>query len=128
MQKKLLVEEGLTFAHAVEIAQSMESAAQKTKLLQSTATIVSPTPEMNMLTFRGRADSCYKCGHTDHPPFHCPFNNTQCLTVATQATSSKLAGENQQAVPLHTTGEEKEVATDQENTMPGEEDTIVPSK
>ena len=44
MQKKLLVEEGLTFAHAVEIAQSMESAAQKTKLLQITATTVSPTP------------------------------------------------------------------------------------
>ena len=78
MQKKLLVEEGLTFARAVEIAQSMESAAQKTKLLQSTATTVSPTPEVNMLTFRGKADSCYRCGHTDHPPTHCPFKNAQC--------------------------------------------------
>ena len=78
MQKKLLVEEGLTFARTVEIAQSMESAAQKTKLLQSTATTVSPTPEVNMLTFRGKADSCYRCGHTDHPPTHCPFKNAQC--------------------------------------------------
>ena len=51
MQKKLLIKEGLTFARAVESAQSIESAAQKTKLLQSTATTVSPTPEVNMLTF-----------------------------------------------------------------------------
>ncbi len=34
-QKKLLVEANLTFARAVEHAQSMESAASKTKQLQS---------------------------------------------------------------------------------------------
>ena len=79
MQKKLLVEVGITFTRAFEIAQSMELAAQKTKLLQSIATTGSPTPDMNMLTFRGKGDSCYRCGHTNHTPTHCPFKNSQCL-------------------------------------------------
>ena len=34
MKKKLLVEQGLTFTRAIEIAQRMESAAQKTKEFQ----------------------------------------------------------------------------------------------
>ena len=97
MRKKFLVEEGLNFACAVKIAQSMESATQKTKLLQSTATTVSPTPEVNMLTFRGKADSCYRCGRTDHPPTHCPFKNAQfpnCGRIGyiQQACRSKLRG------------------------------------
>ena len=60
------------------------------------------------------------------PSYPLPFKNAQCLSCGKIASSSKLAGANQWAVPLHKAGEEEEVAPDHENTTLGEEDTIVP--
>lgn len=81
-QKKLLVETRLTFARAVEIAQSMESAASKTKQLQShssggaanQAIVNKLTPSQSDVS----SNSCYRCNRTNHPPTHCPFKSAKC--------------------------------------------------
>ena len=57
-QKKLLVEASLTFSRAVEIAQSMESAASKTKLLQSHTSADDTQRGVNRVINQGESNSC----------------------------------------------------------------------
>ena len=81
-QKKLLVEAKLTFSGAVEIAKSMESAAFRTKQLQSHIIAGGGAQlhrEVNLLTpTRGTTNTCYRCGKPDHQPTQCPFKNLSC--------------------------------------------------
>lgn len=71
-QKRLLVE---AFTRAVEIAQSMESAASKTKQLQSHS---GADEGVNKVTFPSEGNSCFRCGRQNHQPSHCPFKDANC--------------------------------------------------
>ena len=85
MQKKLLLEDRLTFSRAVEIAQNMESAASKTKQLQSQSNARDEAPRGQSGVYKvskGEAGannhSCYRCGRFNHQPSQCPFKSATC--------------------------------------------------
>ena len=81
--KKLLVEVSLTFSRAVEIAQSMESAAVRMKQLQSHMNTGGQYQrDVNNLAFT--SNTCYRCGRVDHQSAHCPFKTAQCHNCGKQ--------------------------------------------
>ena len=83
--KKLLTQKDLTFQSAVEIAQSIETASEKTKELQSPTTAaeqrgvaedVCKVSSWNQ--GRESLNSCYRCGKANHSPSKCPFKSARC--------------------------------------------------
>lgn len=83
--KKLLTEEKLLFKQAVEIAQSMEKAAENARSLQSPTRAAGHPPSQRRDVFtvesagdRGDTFRCYRCGRSDHKPPKCPFKSTKC--------------------------------------------------
>ena len=83
MQKKLLVEVSLTFSRAVEIAQSMESAAVRTKQLQSHMN-TGGQHQRDVNHLASTSNTCYRCGRVDHQSAHCPFKTAQCHNCGKQ--------------------------------------------
>ena len=79
-QKKLLVETNPTFSRAVEHAQSMESAASKTKQLQSQSSASESSKNSSSVNSQGagRGNQCYRYGKQNHPPAQCPFKSAKC--------------------------------------------------
>ena len=74
-KKKLLVEAKLTFSRAVEVALSMEAAANKTRQLQRN----DPGEEtVNCTSPDNQPTDCYRCGCSNHPSALCPFKNYRC--------------------------------------------------
>ena len=87
IQKKLLVVDSLTFSQAVERAQSWESAASKTKQLQSQNSAgpgESSSKGVNNVTRQEAGPTCYRCGRQNHPSAHCPFKGTKCYNCGKQ--------------------------------------------
>ena len=76
MQKKLLIEAELTFKRAIEIAQSMESAASKAKELQSHSPAAAQGQGQAVHTVQ---HSCHRCGKQNHTADKCLFKYKQCL-------------------------------------------------
>ena len=74
MQKKLLVEVSLTFSRAVEIAQSMESAAVRTKQLQSHMN-TGGQHQRDVNHLASTSNTSYRCGRVDHQSAHCPIQD-----------------------------------------------------
>ena len=68
MQKKLLIEAELTFKRAIEIAQSMESAASKAKELQSHSPAAAQGQGQAVHTVQ---HSCHRCGKQNHTADKC---------------------------------------------------------
>ena len=72
IQNRMLIEKDLTFQRAVEIAQSLESAAENVRKLQSPSGAATGLPEWNVLKVslvgRHAPASCYRCGKPDHRP------------------------------------------------------------
>lgn len=80
MQKKLLIETDLTFKRAIEIAQSMESAATKAKELQShNPTTQGQGHEAAVYAVQHNHNSCHRCGKQNHTPDKCVFKYKHCL-------------------------------------------------
>lgn len=71
-QKKQLVEANLTFPWVVEIAQSMETAATKTRQLHAGEAVET----VNSLDKPDH--SCYRCGRSNHSPAQYPFKKARC--------------------------------------------------
>ena len=70
-QKKLLVEAKLTFPRAVEIAQSMETVATKTRQLHECDPLGGEA--VNRVILHDNPDyCCYRCGRNNHMPAQCP--------------------------------------------------------
>ena len=84
-QKKLLTEAKLTFKQAVEIAQSMEKAAENARSLQSPTRAAGHQPvsqrdvcKVYSASSSEVTTSCYRCGKPNHKPNKCPFKSTKC--------------------------------------------------
>lgn len=101
MQKKLLVEDKLTFQGAIDIAKSMELAAANTKQLQSQATV-------NKVT-EGTDSRCYRCGKQTHKPSQCPYRGFKCHNCG-KPEHLQVACRQQSAHPM-TKGKGKRVQT-----------------
>ena len=86
VQKKLLTETNLTFAKAVEIAHSAESATENARQLQSrtgaAASSQLHTARDVCKVYTSRRDPltkcCYGCGKSNHKPAQCPFRKAKC--------------------------------------------------
>ena len=80
MQKRLLTEADLTFSRAVEIARSMEMAAENVRNLQSsTGAAAAPYRDVCAIDAdRSGTMSCYRCGNTNHKPAQCPCRTLKC--------------------------------------------------
>ena len=81
MQKKLLIEAELTFQRAIEIAQSMESAATKAKELQSHSPAAAQGQGQAVHVLQRQQhnhNSCHRCGKHNHTPDKCLFRYKQC--------------------------------------------------
>ena len=75
VQHRLLMESELTFTKAVEMAQSMEAAAQDAREIQSkdaTTTVQAVAPQ------RRPQFACYRCLGTGHAAEACRFKKTRC--------------------------------------------------
>ena len=80
-QKRLLTEASLTFARAVEIARSMESATENVRQLQSPIrAAASQEQEVHKVSPEGGRDlsSCYRCGKSNHKSSQCPCRTLRC--------------------------------------------------
>lgn len=84
-QKKLLTEDKLTFARAVEIAKSLETATESARKLQNPTRAASGAAggarlDVCKVSTAGRevSDSCYRCGKSNHKPSQCPFKGAKC--------------------------------------------------
>ena len=84
IQKRLLTEEKLTFAKAIEIAQGLEAAEKSSKRLQGHENepigIVSSNqkdrkPPREVMQF---PRLCYRCGESGHAPTVCRFREAVC--------------------------------------------------
>ncbi len=78
IQKRLLAEDGLTSARALEMAQGIEAAESNSKELKAERQIAG-------LNFAGGSENgqrserrCYRCGGRNHEPMVCKFKNAKC--------------------------------------------------
>ncbi len=79
MQKKLLIETELTFKRAIEIAQSMQSAATKAKELQSHSPGGEGQGHQAVHALQHNHSSCHRCGKQNHTADKCVFKYKHCL-------------------------------------------------
>ena len=76
IRKRLLTEPNLTFAKAIKIAQSVETASKDAQQLfehvsSKINTVPAPTPTKPI--------PCHRCGQTNHKPSNCKFKEATCL-------------------------------------------------
>ena len=72
-QKKLLSEADLTLARAVDIARSMEAAAQSTHSLKYGSDLAVGFAESQRGSSATKGQRCYRCGKPDHTAMQCSF-------------------------------------------------------
>jgi len=84
-QKKLLTETDLTFQKAVDIAHTMETAADNARKLQSPSRATEPMThlkDIRRVSSNGQGEAsnsnCYRCGKSTHKPAQCPFRTAKC--------------------------------------------------
>ena len=81
MQKRLLSEADLTFAKALELAQSMKLANKNSKALKGTELAVrklSHAPHQGAHQTSSPSNPCYRCGRTNHDVTTCCFATVTC--------------------------------------------------
>ena len=85
IQKKLLTETDLTFQRAVEIAHTMETAAENARKLQSPSRAAEQMPHsrnIGKVSSNGQGEAtnsnCYRCGKSAHKAAQCPFRTAKC--------------------------------------------------
>ena len=85
IQKKLLTETDLSFQRAVDIAHTMESAAENARKLQSPSRAAVSVPHarnIGKVSSNGQGEAtnsnCYRCGKSTHKAAQCPFRTAKC--------------------------------------------------
>ena len=78
IRKRLLTEDQkLTFAKAMELAQSLETALKDAQL-KAAEQIPSGNTAVHKVTSPPKKESCYRCGLTNHKAADCHFKETIC--------------------------------------------------
>ena len=75
VQRKLIAEENLELAKAVDIAQKLESAEKNTKDLKKTTT---GATVLKFSTPNSPKQRCFRCGRTNHNAHDCKFRDATC--------------------------------------------------
>ena len=76
-QRRLLAESKLTLKRALEIAQSLETAAQNVQALQGQPPVQPGTVTHDIGKLTGTR-TCFRCGKGSHPPAKCKFKEAKC--------------------------------------------------
>ena len=74
-QKRLLLEDQLTFTKAVEMAQNIESIDKQTLAIKNAATV--PSGLNNQIS--SLSTTCYWCGKLNHTASQCCYKDVDCL-------------------------------------------------
>ena len=74
MQKRLLAEDKLTVAHALEVGVSMEAADKNAKELKGSVAV---TAVMNIAKSKSK-QPCYRCGRSGYGCQECCFRDAKC--------------------------------------------------
>ena len=74
-QKRLLLEDKLTFTKAVEMAQNIESVDKQTLAIKNAATV--PSGLTNQVS--SLSTTCYRCGKSNHTASQCRYKDVDCL-------------------------------------------------
>ena len=77
-QKKLLLEADLTLARAVDLARSMEAAAQSTHSLKNGSDLAVGFAESQCRSSAAVGQPCYRCGKPGHTAMQCSFKEATC--------------------------------------------------
>ena len=77
-QKKLLSEADFTLARAVDLAWSMEAAAQSTHSLKSSSDLAVGFAESQRRSSAAEGQLCYRSGKPDHTAMLCSFKEATC--------------------------------------------------
>ena len=77
MQHRLLAESRLTLKRAIEIAQSLETAAQSVQTLHGTPQLTGNSGSEAVHKV-ATAHVCFHCGKTNHAPAKCKFKDAKC--------------------------------------------------
>ena len=75
MQRRLLLEKGLSYRKAMDVALAMEAAERETKALKPASTIHKFASQDSR---RKERSSCYRCGRSNHGPADCRFREADC--------------------------------------------------
>ena len=120
IQRALLQEHNLTFERALEIAQSIEAAAndmQRLKIQPSQDQIVhrvysKQTPTTSSTT------PCYRCGSSDHQQTVCRFRSATCRACGKKGHIAKVCrSKQQQRSPSNTRPQQKTVHLVSDNLL-----------
>lgn len=76
-QRRLLSEDTLTFARALEVAHSMETADRDTQQLRKTEDSATTVHKVNAKTVYNQRQ-CYRCKGKNHNAQECYFKNSKC--------------------------------------------------
>lgn len=77
-QRRLLSEDTLTFARALEIALSMETADRDTQQLRKTEDSAASVHKVNEKTVYNQKQLYYRCKGKNHTAEECYFKNSKC--------------------------------------------------
>ena len=76
IRKRLLTEPNLTFAKAIEIAQSVETASKDAQQpFEHVSSKINNVPTSTP----AKSNPCHRCGQTNHKPSNCKFKDATCL-------------------------------------------------
>ena len=78
IRKRLLTKPNLTFAKAIEIAQSVETASKDAQ--QPFEHVGSKINNVSTST-PAKPNPCHRCGQTNHKPSNCKFKDATCLAI-----------------------------------------------
>ena len=73
-QKRLWLEERLTFTKAVEVANSIESVDKQTLAMKNDM-----NAQSKVVHHISSSGPCTRCGKSNHVASHCPYKGFECL-------------------------------------------------
>ena len=111
IQRRLLAETTLTFTKALEIAQSMETAAKNTADLQGSVPTLSENSSVNKVTEEKKAE-CYRC-KGNHMPHKCRFKKAQCYNCGEKGHIAGACPNKSQQGKVHNLDEHSEDSVSQ---------------
>ena len=87
IRKRLLTESNLTFAKAIEVAQSVETASKDAQqpseqVSSKIHSVPAPTP--------AKSKFCHRCGQTNHKASNCKFKEAICHSCGTKGHLKKV--------------------------------------
>ena len=80
IQKRLLAEDPLTLAKALEIAKGMESAAKNSATHNTDQQSTGTQRPVHQVQKSSTVTNCYRCGRQGHQPSACKFKEDKCFS------------------------------------------------